>query len=289
MARTWATRFGNGVDLRWLCSCGQSWRPGRRLRFGRETDLSARPSVAVKARCAASNSSARPASQLRLAADPEVTGKTVRSGRDEPGPPCHCTQRRGTQRRGSRRARSDAARRHVWSARPGGQVRRPAAAAAGARRRRWPGDGARGCERRRDAAVPRSAAPGLAGRSARHRAGDSAGLAQALSGPRRPGDRRRAGRLRPDRLRVRAVPARPGDRVLHDHRPAGTGLAVDHAAAGRGRDHRVADQPRAQRAVRRDVPGLHFPHRVGSWDADQGDPGELAGRRGSRRPCRIRA
>ena len=49
----------------------------------------------------------------------------------------------------------------------------------------------------------------------------------------------RAGRLRPDRIRVRAVPAGARDRVLHGHRPLQRRVAVDHRRLCGGGHHHL--------------------------------------------------
>ena len=121
------------------------------------------------------------------------------------------------------------------------------------------------------------AAPRVAGCAARRAAGAAAGLAPGRPGRRRARGGGGQGRLRLDRIRLRPVPAGSGHRVLHDHRPARPRLARRHQRTCRRRDHAVPARAGTQRALRRDLPGLHLPHRVGGGGTQPDQAGEPAG------------
>ena len=150
----------------------------------------------------------------------------------------------------------------------------------GARRRA--GHGQRGLA----AAVPGPAAPAVAGPVARRRPGPPARLAPVQARGDRPGHRGRAGRLRQDRVRVRAVPARAGDRVLHDHRPSRTDLALDRLPAGGGGHRGLGGLARPRPAIRHHLPGDDLPHRRGGGPAQPGQAGQHPGGAEPGRPRR---
>src|SRR5260221_6762728 len=143
------------------------------------------------------------------AADPPARHQAVRSGRED-ARGAGCRVPAGSGCAGGRP-----------SARPGGTGRLAPAAAPGAA----PGPGPRGRARRdkrgHAAVVPSPVPSAVASAHAGRRPGHPAHLAPVRPGRYGPGHRRRAGRLRPDRIRVRAASARARDRRLYGHRPPG--------------------------------------------------------------------
>src|SRR5262249_44778478 len=75
----------------------------------------------------------------------------------------------------------------------------------------------------------------------------------------------------------RAVSARAGDHLLHDHRPPRSGLALARLRGPGGRGDDLAGHARPPRAVHRHLPGPDLRHRVGGRGAQPGEAGEPAG------------
>ena len=194
--------------------------------------------------------------RIRLPGDPPAASQAVPSGREDGGGAA-----------GQAPAAAGGAAGRAPAAAPG--------AGPGPGPRRRPGRGQRGLA----AAVPGPAAPAVAGPDARRRPGHPAHLAPVQAHRDRPGHRGRAGRLRQDRLRVRAVPARARDRVLHRHRPPWSRLALERLRAGGGGHRRLGGLARSRPAVRHHLPGDDLPHRGGGGRCSAGPSGPASGPR----------
>ena len=223
--------------------------------------------------------------QIRLPDDPPAARRAVPSGREDGGGPAGQAPAAAGGAAGQAPAAAGGAAGQAPAAAGGAAGRAPAAAPGagtgpGARRRA--GRGQRGLA----AAVPGPAAPAMAGPVARRRPGPPAHLAPVQARGDRPGHRGRASRLRQDRVRVRAVPARAGDRVLHDHRPSWTDLALDRLPAGGGGHRGLGGLARPRPAIRHHLPGDDLPHRRGGGPAQPVQAGQHPGGAEPGRPRR---
>ena len=104
----------------------------------------------------------------------------------------------------------------------------------------------------------------------------------------RPGHRGRAGRLRQDRVRLRAVPAGPAIAFYTIIDRRGTVLALDRLPAGGGGHLDLGGLARPCPAIRHDLPGDDLPHRRGGGPAQPGQAGQHPGRAEPGRPRRGR-
>ena len=160
--------------------------------------------------------------------------------------------------------------------------------------RGWPRSrrGARNCSRtrarRRAGRRQRGLAPAVPGISCTRcgwplvlvdAPGPPARLAPGQAGRDRPGHRGRAGGLRQDRLRVRAVPAGARDRVLHDHRPARSGSGAGSPACWWRRGSRCRRPRPATAAVRHHLPGDDLRSRPRRRACSAGPSGPASGPR----------